>query len=81
MKLKLAKNKDTQEIKEVSIDEIEEQVKQDRMGAIVYFDQENSHKDLVEMVEVFEDKGYSVYLKEIRFGLDENNYMYEVHIL
>jgi GTP cyclohydrolase II len=81
MKLKLAKNKDTQEIKEVSIDEIEEQVKQDRMGAILYFDQENSHKDLVEMVEVFEDKGYSVYLKEIRFGLDENNYMYEVHIL
>ena len=81
MKLKLAKNKDTQEIKEVNIDEIEESVKQNRMGAIVYFDQENSHKDLVGMVEVFEEKGYSVYLKEIRFGLDENNYMYEVHIL
>ena len=81
MKLKLAKNKDTQEIKEVSIDEIEEEVKKDRMGAIFYFDQENSHKDLVEMVELFEDKGYSVYLKEIRFGLDENDYMYEVHVL
>ncbi len=81
MKLKLAKNRDTQEIKEVSIDEIEEKVKENRTGAIVYFDQENSHKDLVEMVEVFEEKGYSVYLKEIRFGLDENNYMYEVHIL
>ncbi len=81
MKLKLAKNKDTQEIKEVSIDEIEEEVKKERMGTILYFDQENSHKDLVEMVELFEEKGYSVYLKEIRFGLDENDYMYEVHVL
>ena len=81
MKLKLANNKDRQEGKEIDLDEIEERVKQDRMGAIFYFDQENSHKDLVEMVEVFEEKGYSVYLKEVRFGLDENDYMYEVHIL
>ncbi|MGM0533366.1 MAG: HP0268 family nuclease [Campylobacterota bacterium] len=48
---------------------------------ILYFDRENSHKDMVKMVEYFEDKGLSVYLREVKFGLDEEDYMYEVHIM
>ena len=48
---------------------------------IFYFDKENSHKDLVALVEHFEDMNYSVYLREVKYGLDENDYMYEVHIL
>lgn len=48
---------------------------------IFYFDKENSHKDLVALVEHFETKGFSVYLREIKYGLGEGDYMYEVHIL
>jgi translation initiation factor IF-2 len=44
-------------------------------------DKENSHKDLVALVEHFEAKGFSVYLRDIRYGLGESDYMYEVHIL
>lgn len=48
---------------------------------IFYFDKENSHKDLVALVEHFEEKDFSVYLREVKYGLDEADYMYEVHIL
>jgi hypothetical protein len=46
-----------------------------------YFDKENPHKDLVALVEKFEELGYSVYLREIKYGLDDQDYMYQVHIL
>ncbi|NWF66052.1 MAG: hypothetical protein HXX81_01150 [Campylobacterales bacterium] len=48
---------------------------------IFYFDRENSHKTMMDLVDVFENKGYSVYLREVKFGLDDNDYLYEVHIL
>jgi hypothetical protein len=80
MKLKLAKNKTDEENKTASLSDIAEIVEKEGQK-IFYFDQDNSHKNLVSLVEHFEDKGYSVYLKEVKFGLDENDYMYEVHIL
>lgn len=48
---------------------------------IFYFDKENSHKDLVSLVEYFEQNDFSVYFREVKYGLDEGDYMYEVHIL
>ena len=50
-------------------------------SVILYFDRENSHKDLLALQEHFENEGKSVYMREVRFGLAENEYMYEVHIL
>jgi len=38
-------------------------------------------KEGQKILEHFEEKGYSVYFREIRFGLNENDYLYEVHIL
>jgi len=46
-----------------------------------YFDRENEHKDLNALVEHFEGKGFSVYMKEAKYGLGELDYIYEVHIL
>ncbi len=80
MKLKLAKNKIGDESKSVTLNEISDIVAKEGQK-IFYFDQDNSHKNLVSLVEHFEAKGLSVYLKEIKFGLDESEYMYEVHIL
>ncbi len=80
MKLKLAKQHIEDEVSSVSLKDIEAMLKE-KESVILYFDQENAHKDLVAMVEKFEDKDYSVYLKEVKYGLDENDYIYEVHIL
>ena len=80
MKLKLAKQHIDDEVSTVSLKEIEALLKE-KESVILYFDQENAHKDLVALVEKFEDKDYSVYLKEVKYGLDENDYIYEVHIL
>jgi len=80
MKLKLAKENFEEKSKEISDKDIEKKLKEEG-SVIYYFDQENPHKDLVELVEKFEDKGYSVYLKEVKYGLDDNDYIYEIHIL
>ncbi len=80
MKLKLAKQHIDDEVSTVSLKDIETLLKE-KESLILYFDQENAHKDLVALVEKFEEKDYSVYLKEVKYGLDESDYIYEVHIL
>lgn len=80
MKLKLAKTTAESENQSLTLTEVAEIVEKEGQK-IFYFDQDNSHKNLVSLVEHFEEKGVSVYLKEVKFGLDENDYMYEVHIL
>jgi len=80
MKLKLAKIKEDSKSESVTLGEVGDILEKEKQK-IFYFDQDNSHKNLVSLVEHFEEKGLSVYLKEVKFGLDENDYMYEVHIL
>ena len=50
-------------------------------SVILYFDRENSHKDLLELQDHFESKGKSFYMSEVKFGLSDNEYMYQVHIM
>lgn len=80
MKFKLAQKKLEEKIKTVSDKEIIAQIEKDK-SRIYYFDKSNAHKDLLKLVEVFEKKEYSVYFNEIKYGLDEDDYMYEMHIL
>lgn len=80
MKLKLAKNSQEGTNESITLSEIADMLEKEGQK-ILYFDQDNSHKNLVSLVEHFEEKGLSVYLKEVKFGLDESDYMYEVHIL
>lgn len=80
MELKIARIELDEAPKNITLSKIEEEVKQ--VGQkIYYFDKENSHKDLINLIEHFEEKGYSAYLRTVKYGLDENEYMYEVHIL
>ncbi len=78
MKLKLARTTLKAKPKSVELSKIEEELEK---KSIFYFDKENSHKELKEMIEYFEEKGYSVYMREVRYGLDDNEYIYEVHII
>jgi len=80
MELKLARNEINGKPKAVSLAKVEEIIEKDG-HKIIYFDKENSHKDLVALVEHFEEKEYSVYLREVKYGLGDEDYMYEIHIL
>jgi len=80
MELKAVRTEMNAKPKTVTLEKIEKEIEKDGQK-IFYFDRENSHKDLMEMVEYFESKGLSVYFKEVRYGLDDNDYLYEAHIL
>ncbi len=80
MTLKLAKHDKNAKQKTIKLEDIAKEIEKSGQK-IFYFDQNNAHKDLVALVDFFEEKGYSVYLREVKFGLDENDYLYEVHIL
>ncbi|MBE0491374.1 MAG: hypothetical protein IBX44_03870 [Sulfurospirillum sp.] len=80
MELKLARSQVNAKPKSVQLAKIEEVIEKEGQK-IFYFDRENSHKDLVALVEHFEEKEFSVYLREVKYGLGEEDYMYEIHIL
>jgi hypothetical protein len=80
MEIKLARNEINGKPKAITLDKVTEIIEKEGQK-IFYFDKENSHKDLVSLVEHFEAKGFSVYLRDIKYGLGEGDYMYEVHVL
>ncbi len=80
MELKLARNEINGKPKAILLKKVEDIIEKDG-HKIMYFDKENSHKDLVALVEHFEAKDYSVYLREVKYGLGDEDYMYEIHIL
>jgi hypothetical protein len=78
MKLKLARTTLKSKPKIIEIEKIEEMLSRQ---SIYYFDKENTHKDIMALIEHFEDKGCNVYMREIRYGLGEGEFIYEVHIV
>ena len=80
MELKIARTEPSKSPKSISLEDIEKDVAKTGQK-IFYFDRENPHKDLIALIEHFEKKDMSAYLRTVKYGLDENEYMYEVHIL
>lgn len=78
MKLKLARTTLKAKPRVVELKKIEEELSK---KSIFYFDKDNSHKELKALIEYFEEKGFSVYMREVKYGLDDNEYIYEVHII
>jgi len=78
MKLKLARTTLKAKPKTIELKKLEEAL---ASRSIFYFDKDNSHKELKELIEHFEEKGYSVYMREVKYGLDDNEFIYEVHII
>lgn len=79
MDLKLAKTLLDEQAKTISLKKLEDIVEKEGQS-FFYFDKENSKKNLNSLVEHFEKKGLSVYYREVRYGLDSGDYIYEVHI-
>jgi hypothetical protein len=80
MDLKLARTDLESKPKKIDLAKIEEKVAKDD-SIIFYFDRENSHKDLLALQDHFEAEGKSFYMSEVKYGLSDNDYMYQVHIM
>jgi hypothetical protein len=80
MELLYARNELNEKPKKVQLDKIKEDLKKDGQK-IFYFDRDNSHKDMMALVDAIEADGYNVYFREVKYGLADDEYMYEVHSL
>jgi hypothetical protein len=80
MELLFARNDLNEKPKKVQLDKIKEEL-QKTGEKIFYFDRDNSHKDMMSLVDTLEADGYNVYFREIKYGLADDEYMYEVHAL
>ena len=80
MQLLLAREEENLKPKKIDLKKVEEMVASQE-SIVIYFDKENSHKDLLELQDYFEAKDKSFYMKEVKYGLSDNEYVYEVHVL
>lgn len=80
MELKFARTDLNAKPKKVELAKLEAALAKED-SVIYYFDRENSHKDLLELQDYFEEKGKSFYMSEVKYGLADNDYMYQVHIM
>ena len=80
MELKLARTELDSKPKKTDIAKIEHMLEKED-SLILYFDRENSHNDLLELQDHFEEAGKSFYMKEVKYGLADNEYIYQVHII
>jgi len=80
MELLLARNELNEKPKKVHLEKLKEELAKDKQK-IFYFDKDNSHKDMMALVEAFEKDGFNIYFREIKYGLADDEYMYEVHAL
>ena len=78
MKLKLARTTLKAKPKTIELSKIEEQLSD---KSIFYFDKDNTHKDIMALIDYFDEREYSVYMREIKYGLTESEFTYEVHIV
>ncbi len=80
MELLLARQELKDKPKKIQLEKVQEELKE--LGEkIFYFDRDNSHKDMMALVNALENDGLNVNFREIRYGLGDEEYMYEVHAL
>ncbi|NPA54929.1 MAG: hypothetical protein GXO40_01025 [Epsilonproteobacteria bacterium] len=63
--------------KTVSKDEFLTKIKKD---SFFYFHRDTSYKDLQDLIDEI-STNHSVYFREVKYSLEENGYMYEMHII
>jgi hypothetical protein len=80
MDLKFARTDISSKPKKADLAKMEASVEKEE-SVIFYFDKDNSHKDLLELQDHFEAQGKSFYMSEVKYGLSDGEYMYQVHII
>lgn len=79
MDFKIAKQTLQSKSEKITLKQIQDAVKEGEK--IFYFSNENQHKDLIKLAETLKNDGRSAHLREAKFGLDEKEYIYELHII
>ncbi len=80
MNILLARQTADSKPKKITTNELKQQLNQ-KTDKLFYFDKDNTHKQMLDLVELFEKEDYTVHLREIKYGLDEDSFMYEIHFL
>ena len=80
MEILIAREEITSKPKKVKLDKLLSTL-EEKAEDIFYFDRDNSHKVIMEVVEKIESDGYNVHFREVRYGLADDEYIYEVHAL
>jgi len=80
MNILLARETADSKPKKITTNELKQQLNQ-KIDKIFYFDKDNTHKQMLDLVKLFEKENYTVHLREIKYGLDEDSFMYEIHFL
>ena len=81
MELLIAREELSKKPKKMQLDKIKEELNKSSNAELLYFDRDNSHKDMMALVDALEDDDYNVYFREVKYGLADDEYMYEVHAL
>lgn len=84
MELKLAKEtlKSDSKVTPITFEEMAKIVDENgRKGAVFYLDRENPEKDLKKLESFFKGKNRHTLIRELRYSLDNKDYVYEVHVL
>lgn len=80
MDILLAREELTAKPKKVKLEKLLESLSKAE-EEIFYFDRENSHKDMMAIVDKIEAAGYTVHFREVKYGLSDDEYVYEIHAL
>ena len=80
MEILIAREEINSKPKKAKLEKILESL-ENSLEEIFYFDKENSHKDMMNLVDKLEEAGYNVHFREVKYGLADDEYMYEVHAL
>ena len=71
---------EAKQVKKITLEEIEQLLNSGKIS-IIYLDRQNSEKDIMKLVAYFNKKNRNAYVREVKFGLDQNEYLYEIHII
>ena len=52
-----------------------------KSNSFFYFHKDTSYKNLKDLLDKLQNQGYTVHLREVKTGLDEGAYLYELHII
>ncbi|MDY0327565.1 MAG: HP0268 family nuclease, partial [Arcobacteraceae bacterium] len=66
MEILIARTDINEKPKKVKLDKLKESGEK-----IFYFDKENSHKDMMAVVESFEKDGFNTHFREVKYGLSD----------
>ncbi len=80
MDILIARDDLTAKPKKMSLTKIKDELSTST-NKIFYFDKDNSHKNMMSLVDSLENSGLNVYFREVRYGLGDDEYMYELHAL